>query len=123
MAYSKQTWDTTSYVNPTRMNHIEDGIESASTAVENTRVVVSDRLSSSTGWSSTIAFPTGFTMSNTYVLTLLVADANGWRVASEGLTAGGGERLFPEINGSGVRVYNNIDAYYGATFKMVLAKI
>jgi hypothetical protein len=29
MAYSKQTWDTTSYVNPTRMNHIEDGIEGA----------------------------------------------------------------------------------------------
>ena len=29
MAYSKQTWDTTSYVNPTRMNHIEDGIEAA----------------------------------------------------------------------------------------------
>lgn len=29
MAYSKQTWDTTSYVNPTRMNHIEDGIETA----------------------------------------------------------------------------------------------
>ena len=28
MAYSKQTWDTTSYVNPTRMNHIEDGIKS-----------------------------------------------------------------------------------------------
>lgn len=32
MAYSKQTWDTTSYVNPTRMNHIEDGIYDASTA-------------------------------------------------------------------------------------------
>lgn len=29
MAYEKQTWDTTSFVNPTRMNHIEDGIESA----------------------------------------------------------------------------------------------
>lgn len=29
MAYSKQTWDTTSYVNPTRMNHIEDGIATA----------------------------------------------------------------------------------------------
>lgn len=26
MAYSKQTWDTNSYVNPTRMNHMEDGI-------------------------------------------------------------------------------------------------
>lgn len=32
MAYSKQTWDTTSIFNPTRMNHIENGIESASTA-------------------------------------------------------------------------------------------
>lgn len=31
MAYSKQTWDTTSYVNPTRMNHIEDGIEAVDT--------------------------------------------------------------------------------------------
>lgn len=29
MAYSKQTWDTTSFVNPTRMNHIEEGIEDA----------------------------------------------------------------------------------------------
>ena len=29
MAYSKQTWDTTSYVNPTRMNHMEDGIYDA----------------------------------------------------------------------------------------------
>lgn len=29
MAYTKQTWDTTSYVNPTRMNHIEDGIYSS----------------------------------------------------------------------------------------------
>lgn len=26
MSYQKQTWDTTSYVNPTRMNHIENGI-------------------------------------------------------------------------------------------------
>ena len=35
MAYSKQTWDTTSYVNPTRMNHIEDGIYSADTKTAN----------------------------------------------------------------------------------------
>lgn len=27
--YDKQTWDTTSYVNPTRMNHIEQGIYDA----------------------------------------------------------------------------------------------
>ena len=35
MAYSKQTWDTTSYVNPTRMNHIEDGIYNASSKIYN----------------------------------------------------------------------------------------
>lgn len=29
MAYDKQTWDTNSYVTPTRMNHIENGIEGA----------------------------------------------------------------------------------------------
>ena len=29
MSYAKQTWDTNSYVNPTRMNHIEDGIDNA----------------------------------------------------------------------------------------------
>ena len=31
MSYSKQTWDTTSYFNPTRMNHIEDGIYAVDT--------------------------------------------------------------------------------------------
>ena len=35
MSYSKQTWDTTSYVTPTRMNHIEDGIESVDTKTAN----------------------------------------------------------------------------------------
>ena len=33
MSYSKQTWDTTSYVNPTRMNYIEQGIYDASPLV------------------------------------------------------------------------------------------
>ena len=33
--YLKQIWDTTSYVNPTRMNHIEDGIYAVSNKVDN----------------------------------------------------------------------------------------
>lgn len=32
-AYTKQTWDTTSVFNPTRMNHIEQGIYDASTNI------------------------------------------------------------------------------------------
>lgn len=31
MAYDKQTWNTSSYVNPTRMNHMEDGIADSAT--------------------------------------------------------------------------------------------
>ena len=34
MSYSKQTWDTNSYVNPTRMNHMEDGIKANSDAID-----------------------------------------------------------------------------------------
>ena len=40
MSYSKQTWDTTSYVNPTRMNHIEDGIKDISDDVEDLKEAV-----------------------------------------------------------------------------------
>lgn len=39
MAYSKQTWDTTSYVNPTRMNHIEEGIYDATNKVESSYIL------------------------------------------------------------------------------------
>lgn len=35
MAYSKQTWDTSSYVNPTRMNHIEQGIYDVDQKINN----------------------------------------------------------------------------------------
>ena len=34
MSYTEQTWDTTSKVNPTRMNHIEDGIKDNSDALD-----------------------------------------------------------------------------------------
>lgn len=40
MAYSKQTWDTTSYVNPTRMNHIEQGIYDVDNKIQKTQVSV-----------------------------------------------------------------------------------
>lgn len=60
MAYSKQTWDTTSYVNPTRMNHIENGIESASTAAGtdySSGVSVKDKLDAITNKNEVVAIP------------------------------------------------------------------
>ena len=55
MAYSKQTWDTTSYVNPTRMNHIEQGIYDASTATGteySSGVSVKDMIDDLSTWES-----------------------------------------------------------------------
>lgn len=48
MAYTEQIWDTTSYVNPTRMNHIEDGIKTANDEVDKLDLVVTGHTISST---------------------------------------------------------------------------
>ena len=40
MAYDKQIWDTNSIFNPTRMNHIENGIESASPKISEFNVTI-----------------------------------------------------------------------------------
>lgn len=66
MAYSKQTWDTNSYVNPTRMNHIEQGIYDASKKF----TVVHSTTPSSTGTNSSWSFPTneGFTFQNSIIV-------------------------------------------------------
>lgn len=56
MAYSKQTWDTNSYVNPTRMNHMEDGIEANSTDVSNNALLLDEvyELDLINGWDGQI---------------------------------------------------------------------
>ena len=77
MAYSKQTWDTTSYVNPTRMNHIEQGIEDVSkkfTKVETTSY-------SSSGGNTIWNFPTneGFTYQNSIIIGCLIYRSDNQR--------------------------------------------
>ena len=39
MAYSEQIWDTNSVFTPTRMNHIEEGIEDASNSKQETSAI------------------------------------------------------------------------------------
>ena len=62
MAYSKQTWDTTSYVNPTRMNHIENGIAGVEDTLSNNKNVFSI--------ASTHGTPTAQFTGNDYAQTL-----------------------------------------------------
>ena len=53
MAYSKQTWDTTSYVNPTRMNHMEQGIYDAEQEIFTTHNITNKCTQSLTSFKAT----------------------------------------------------------------------
>ena len=65
MAYSKQTWDTTSYVNPTRMNHIEQGIYDAQTTADNASTKINGLISTNVNASNfTYEQATGCYISN-----------------------------------------------------------
>jgi len=86
MAYPKQTWDTSSYVNPTRMNHIEDGIKSAVDGLTNIYIEGS---TNNTG--STISMDTYFYLNGTLVkaITAIASGATftlntNYEVVSEG---------------------------------------
>lgn len=60
--YVKQTWDTTSYVNPTRMNHIEDGIKSNSDGISSLNTDLANKISVLTldsGYTKIQDIPTG----------------------------------------------------------------
>ena len=77
MAYSKQTWDTTSYVNPTRMNHIEDGIEANSWKSE--EIVYSGLANdSSTGYYVMLDSNILTTLNATRILSATVIGFNGF---------------------------------------------
>lgn len=52
MSYTKQIWDTTSYVNPTRMNHIEDGIKGVEDMINSNIIVISHAEESDTSISA-----------------------------------------------------------------------
>lgn len=60
MSYTKQTWDTTSYVNPTRMNHIEDGIKANSDVLDaiKTETVSATITANANSWGSSAISPT-----------------------------------------------------------------
>lgn len=55
MAYEKQTWDTNSYVNPTRMNHIENGIKENSDNIDTLTQGASDMSTEISGIKQNIA--------------------------------------------------------------------
>lgn len=72
MSYEKQTWDTTSYVNPTRMNKMEAGIQDASdrlapveSDISDIKSYISDLTANTVGATVDLI---GYTSSNKYTI-------------------------------------------------------
>ena len=70
MAYSKQTWDTTSVFNPTRMNHMEQGIEDASIFEQIDSIEYTETVNASTQTLVQVPNPqpNGYTLISAFVL-------------------------------------------------------
>lgn len=106
MAYSKQTWDTSSYVNPTRMNHIEQGIYDASTATGteySSGVSVKDKIDSIINKNETLAIPN---IGQHKSVRLTLADTDTFCIATfAGST--GKNAMYYLANQSNVTVFQN----------------
>lgn len=118
MAYSKQTWDTTSYVNPTRMNHIEEGVYDASLFSGKFGVVVGQLASTAGSWTAYMDLPSGFSNANTVMIGININVSGTWR-GGDGIF-GIDDRCIVEISDLKFRVFNtssaNVNAYFRATF-------
>lgn len=117
MAYSKQTWDTTSYVNPTRMNHIEQGIEDANAILD--RIAVLTGTLASNGFDTGNNYPTGFNNNNTIVLSLMMQEG-GFYWKYQDLDSPP-SRLFVQL-GNNIQVYNNNANFSGKPYKILIMK-
>ena len=81
--YIKQTWvdypDTSSPLTAERFNHMEDGIEDASSSIfpSDKYTILSGDLTMTDGeGTTTISYPTGYTKNNTFVLSVMTGNAN-----------------------------------------------
>lgn len=88
--------------------------------------IVTGKLSTSSGFTSYIPYPTGFTYSNCTVTNVAVAFSvdglSTWRTGLGISAASRPERLFVDNNTNGIRVFNDNSAIYGADFKVFLVK-
>ena len=82
MAYQKQTWEDypslSSPITADRLNHIENGIEDASSSIfpSDKYTILSGDLTMTDGeGTTTISYPTGYTKNNTFILSVMTGNA------------------------------------------------
>ena len=107
MAYSKQTWDTTSYVNPTRMNHIEQGIYDADNIANSANSKVDNLFhNASLTAQGDLSIPLG---NGLLIIAFRAGNANIYTVDSAGVGDVGTENLLTiTTSGTTVNIHNNL---------------
>jgi len=137
-AYTKQTWDTTSVFNPTRMNHIEQGIYDASTNIVDNLTstdattalsakqgkVLNEKIKfvtgtlAASGLSDGVNFPTGMTKDNSAIVNFEIQISGTWR--SGAVVAD--SRQWALLSDK-VYVWNDNAGISGSAFRVSLMKI
>lgn len=97
MAYEKQQWDTTSYINPTRMNHIEDGIKSNSNEIESiaNNVIAYGECTTARSTSAKVVSCSGFVLKKGSRIAIRFTDTGNSNPSSGNLTL--------NVNGTGAK--------------------
>ena len=83
--------------------------------------VVSGTFPSSTGYATTVSYPTGFDQSNTFIVGWNVTYRGTWRTGYGAYDQASG-RYFWNINNDGIQGYNSASPGYGESWKLLLMR-
>lgn len=94
----------------------------AKCAVVKYAVVEGTFSATASAWSDTVAFPTGFTNTNSTIAGFSIkVDANNWRTGV-GIMSDNAVRVFAELSCYGVRAYSTDSNFVSRPFRVVLVK-
>ena len=82
---------------------------------------VSGTFPSSTGYATTVSYPTGFDKSNSFIVSWNVTYRGTWRTGYGAYTDATG-RYFWNLNNDGIQGYNSASAGYGESWKLLLMR-
>lgn len=83
---------------------------------------VTGTLNSTSDWSSYVSYPSGFSFSNSQIISLEINYSNSWRMGV-GISSSTINRTFAAMDSNGIRVYNNDSNLYSCPFRICLRKL
>lgn len=82
---------------------------------------VSGTFAASTGYATTVSYPSGFTKDNTLIISWMVTFGGVWRTGYGAYVDTAG-RYFWNLNNDGIQGYNSASSGYNQSWKLVLMR-